>query len=86
LPPVAFANDQPEMAKHAKLLGDRRLLHADLASKLSHRAGTRGEPAEDPNATRRRERLHRFRDGSRGLGRKERKISIAAVAHHPIIA
>src|SRR5579884_819496 len=81
---IALADHEAEVAQHSQLLGDRRLLHTDLVSEVSHRAGTGRESAEDADPTWRRERLHRLRDRSCRLRRDKCEVRIAAVAHEHI--
>lgn len=68
LAPVTFADDQAEVPQYPQLLRDRGLLHPDRAGELSDRAGSRREPAEDPYAAWRRQRVHRLCDRSRDFG------------------
>ena len=76
LPPVALAHHKTEVAEDPQLLRDGRLSHLDLARELADRARARTEATQDPHPARGRERLHRLRDRSRGLGRQKRQIRL----------
>ena len=74
------------MSQDPQLLGDGGLLHLDIARELGYRALAGAEPAQDPHATGRRERLHRIRDGARGVSADVRKVDLVSMAHAHIIA
>jgi hypothetical protein len=71
LPAIALTDDQPEVTQHPQLLRDGGLRHVERVGEGADRAGAGSETAEDPHSARRRERLHRLRDRSGGLGREE---------------
>lgn len=60
--PAALANDEPEMAQHPQLVGDRGLLHLQRVGQLTDAAGAVDQAREDLDPAARRERLHDLGD------------------------
>ncbi len=86
VPALALANDQAEMAKHPKLLGDGRLLHLNVLRQLANGARTSTQPAQDPHAARCRQCSHRLGDHARGVAVQIRQIRVMTMTHARIIA
>lgn len=59
---LTSAPHQPEMPQEAELVGDRRGVHADVLREFTDRARASAQPAEDVQAARGRECLHRVGD------------------------
>ena len=55
-----LANDEPQVAEQAQLVGDCRSLHTDGLGERVHRARSLAQASEDTNAARRRQCLHRL--------------------------
>jgi hypothetical protein len=86
LPAVTLTHDESEVPQHAKLLGDRRLLHLDIAGELRDRTRPGAKAAEDPHPARSRERLHRLGDDPRRVSAQVGEVDIVAMARVHIIA
>jgi hypothetical protein len=82
----ALPDDEPQVPEHAQLLGDRRLLHLDVARQLRDGARAGAEAAEDPHAAGCSERLHRLRDDTGGVAAQVCEVDIVTVTHADIIA
>jgi hypothetical protein len=78
---LAFADDQTGVAQQAELLGDGWLFHLDRPRELFDRAGSDGQSAEDPHATRGGERLHRVSDLAGGSPAQGCKVGLVPSAH-----
>lgn len=78
-----LADHEPEVAKRAQLVRDRRGLHPHRLSELADRARALLEAPEDLYATRAGEHLHPLGDGSRKHGVDHRRdcLTVDPVAH-----
>ena len=63
---AALVDDEAEVAQHAQLLRDGRLLHLDRERERAAPSRAGAQPAEDADAARRCERLHRLGDRAGG--------------------
>jgi len=86
VPALALADDEPEVAKHPKLLGDRGLFHPHGPCELADRARSRTQATQDSYPARRRQRLHRLGDHPSGIAVEICRTSFVAMAHVCIIA
>ncbi len=83
---VALSDDESEVAKYAQLLGDRGLLHSDVAGQVTHGAGSGTQATEDVHPAWSRQRLHGIGHGMSHSAVEEGGVRLASVAHSNIIA
>jgi hypothetical protein len=76
------------VAKHAQLVRHRRALHPNRKCEFVHGACSLSEPRENANSTRRRQRLHRFRNlpRSRGIDDGRATVPLDSVTHPATVA
>ena len=84
-PPVAPADDEPQMTKHTQLMGDRRRLHSDSVSELVDTQSARAQATQNPHAARGRERLHRVSDRASEMNVELFGTAKPSVSHHSTI-
>lgn len=68
LPPRAASPDKTQVAKDSELVRDSRCLHPDVRAQLGYGGFSFMEAPQDPQATRRTQSLHRFRDLTGNVG------------------
>ena len=87
-PPTPLADHESKVAKHAQLVRHRRALHPNRKCEFVHGACSLSEPRENANSTRRRQRLHRFRNlpSSRGIDDGRATVPLDSVTHPATVA
>jgi hypothetical protein len=80
---VAAADDKPQMAQQAELVGDRGALHLDGARDLAHRRRAGVQPRKDAQPAGGGERLHALggRADEGRIAEQAVDVGIAAVRH-----